>query len=800
MNISYRWLQELIDGLDSAPRELADRLALLGAPVDEVTELGGPLREIRIARVAAAQRHPNADRLNLCTVDAGTGEMLQVVCGAPNVRAGALYPFAPVGSTLPGGVAIRAAKIRGVESQGMLCSARELGLGREHDGILELRGEFEPGHSFVEATRLDDTRLAVDVTPNRPDLLSHLGVARELAAAVGARINLPALPGAGEMPPLRLHATGQPGATAAGVTVTIEAPDLCSRYLGLVIRGVTVGPSPEWLAMRLRALGLRPISNVVDATNYVLHEIGQPLHAFDLSRLGPTVAVRAARAGERITTLDGIDRELAAGTTVIADRTRPVAVAGVMGGADTEVHGDTRDILLECALFDPQAVRAARRALGLSTDASYRFERGIDPDMMQTALERAAQLITAVAGGTIDGDVADAGAAPAPPHPVALRLRRVEQLLGVPFTAGQVAGYLAPLGFGVEAADDAVHVSIPGHRRYDVAREEDLIEEIARRHGYDSFPDELRPFRPSVVPDHPLFALEDRLRTLLAARGLLEAHTAAFVPEPDGDVALLLPLAATESRLRASLLPGLLRRVEYNFARGARSIRLFEIGTCFTAGDDALPTEATRLGLVITGQRAPQHWTQPESAFDVWDLKALAEDVAAALGLTVSPAAVGAAPALDDTLSFALRGAHNETVRGVAGMVRPDRVDSPAWAEPVWALEVELDSAAARSEPPRFQALPQHPAVERDVALLVPDAVPSATIADAIRGAGGALLEWTGPFDVYSGSSVPSGTRSIAFRLRFRAVDRTLTDGEVDDVMRRILHRLSNDLGVEQRA
>jgi phenylalanyl-tRNA synthetase beta chain len=825
MNVSYRWLRELVEDLQLSPQEVADRLAMLGAPVDEVLDLGGPLRDIVIGRVETAARHPNADRLSLCTVDAGAGYTVQVVCGAPNVKAGAYYPFAPVGATLPGGVTIRRAKIRGEESQGMLCSPRELGLGRDHEGIMELTGDFVPGRSFIEALGLDDARLTVDVTPNRPDLLSHLGIAREIAAATGLEARLHPLPGASALPDLTPAgggngATGDAatsgdtstsgdnsaGAAAAGngdgpargaVSVSIDDIDLCPRYYGLVIRGVRVGPSPEWLAARLRAIGLRPISNVVDATNFVLHELGQPLHAFDLDRLGDTVVVRKARAGERITTLDGVDRALAAGMLVIADAARPVAIAGVMGGADTEVQHDTRDLLLECALFEPASVRATRRAFGVSTDASYRFERGVDSDGMLRAVRRAAELITAVAGGAVDRDIAVAGPGLPAAASVRLRLRRVAQVLGEAFSSEMVAGLLRPLGFTVAAEDDAVTVGVPGYRRYDVHREEDLIEEIARRHGYDAFSEELRPFRPGTVPPHPLFSMEDRLRTVLAGRGFLEARTAAFAPEPDGDVALLLPLAATESRLRRALLPGLIRRVEHNFGRGARSIRLFELGTVFAAGGaDGLPREATHVAVVFTGNRRPPHWTEADATFDVWDLKGVAGALAAELGMRLEESADD--PLLDPALSFRLDACENDELRGVAGRIRAGRIDAPAWAEDVWGLEIELgDSVDARTV--RYRELPAFPAIERDLALVVPDSIPAARVAAVIRAAAGPLLERVDTFDVYSGAGVPEDSRSVAYRLRFRAPDRTLTDAEADDAIRRTLQQLNQEMGVRQR-
>jgi len=797
MNISYQWLRELIPGLTLSPQVVADRLAMLGAPVDEIVDIGAPLRDIVIGRVVHAERHPNADRLSLCTVDAGVAEHLQVVCGAPNVKAGAFYPFAPVGASLPGGITIRKAKIRGQESQGMLCSARELGLGRDHEGILELHGDFKPGGSFVESTGLDDARIVVDVTPNRADLLSHIGVAREIAAAEGLSVRMPEL-----RAPEAVSGDGDAyHAKAPGITVRIDDPELCPHYFGLVIRNVRIGPSPEWLASRLRAVGLRPISNVVDATNYVLHELGHPLHAFDLDRLGDTVVVRRARRGERITTLDGIERRLEQDMLVIADAQRPVAIAGVMGGADTEVHDDTRNIMLECAVFDPRSIRSTRRALGLSTDASYRFERGVDPFGTLTAVARAVALIQATAGGEAEPAGAFAGSRMPDLPEITLELARVQQVLGIPFTPEQVAEYLRPLGFDVTPKNArAVSVRVPGHRLSDVSRPDDLVEEIARRHGYDAFPDDLRPFRPSSVPTHPLFVLEDRVRTLLVARGLLEARTAAFAPAKEGEVELMHPLAATESSLRRSLLPGLLRRVEYNFARGARSIRLFEIGTVFHRGDNGgLPRETTRLAIAITGPRHPPHWSAPAEPFDVWDLKSLVHDVAAVLDRAVEDDDIGEDAVVEPALSFRLVDPQNQAMVGRAGRVRQGAVDAPAWADDVWVLEADL-VPSRRDRSIRFRELPQHPAVERDLALLLGVRQASADVVRVIEAAGDPLLEAAEPFDLYEGPGVPEGKRSVAYRLRFRAPDRTLTDTEVDAAVRRVLARLNEELGVQQRA
>ncbi|HEX8430358.1 MAG TPA: phenylalanine--tRNA ligase subunit beta, partial [Longimicrobium sp.] len=417
MNVSYRWLKSLAPGIEGSAREISERLALLGAPVDEVLDLGAGLGDVVIARVEEVRQHPNADRLRVARVNAGGAE-LQVVCGAPNVEAGGLYPFAPVGATLPGGMTIGKAKLRGETSEGMLCSARELGLGRDHSGLMTLNGDFQPGTSFVDALGLDDFRLLIDVTPNRAELLSHIGVARELAPGGVAGVELPAIPGgASAALPMR---SGTDAGEIDGVSVSIDDAEGCPRYACATVRGVRVGPSPEWLATRLRAVGLRPINNVVDATNYVLFELGQPMHAFDLHKLRESrLRVRRAYEGETLTTLDGVERSLVPGDLLITDGAGAVAVAGVMGGSNSEVDDATVDLFLECALFDPRSVRRTRTRLGLSTDASYRFERGVDAELQPIALARLVELIVATAGGAA-GEALDLVPAP--------RERRVVQL------------------------------------------------------------------------------------------------------------------------------------------------------------------------------------------------------------------------------------------------------------------------------------------------------------------------------------------------------------------------------------
>ena len=800
MNLSYAWLRSLVPALSESPAALAGRLAMYGAPVDELVDLGGPLSDIVIARVLEVREHPNADRLKLCRVDAGMGEPLAVVCGANNVRADAWYPFIAAGGTLPDGMKIRRTKIRGEESNGMLCSARELGLGRDHDGILELHGEFETGQSFIRQVGLDDTRIAIDVTPNRGDLLSHYGVARELAPGGESSIELPPFPGGDALASMPFE-TGGASTQAGGVHITLEDAAGCPRYTAAIIRGVRVGPSPEWLSARLRAVGVRPINNVVDATNWVLMELGQPLHAFDLDKLGTSVVVRRAKAGESLVTLDGATRKLTGAVLVIADAEKPVALAGLMGGQETEVTEATKDVLLECAHFDPKTVRAGRRLLSMNTDAAYRFERGVDPDGMERATRRAAALIVATAGGTAERAVsADAGLADI--EPLIVRPSRVEQVLGVALDSSAIASLIEPIGFATEPAGGELRVRVPGHRRYDVSREVDLIEEIARRQGYDWFPADVRAFRASTVPDDPFADLEDRLRDRLVGLGFLESRGMPLVGAEHGDVPLLLPLASTESHLRRALLPGLTKRLESNFSRGARDVRLFEIGTAFAEGSDGgVPVETTRLAVLFTGARDPHHWTGESSPCDIWDLRGLLEELAAVLGGHVEPGeAPDAAGLIGMEPATILRVRYGDArTAGAGGRISERAIDAPAWAAPVWAAEVILTAEMVGPQQIRARPLPAHPGVERDIALLVPASVTAGDIESTIRAAAGDLLESLAPFDVYEGPGLAQGQRSVAFRLRFRASDRTLTMEEVDARMTRILERLGSEHDVQQR-
>ena len=803
MIVSRRWLEALL-GRPLQGQDVADRLARQVAPVDGVVPIHQDLRDVVIARVVDVRQHPNADRLTLCQVDAGGSAPLEVVCGATNVQAGKTYPFAPVGATLPGGLKLERRKIRGVESNGMLCSAKELGLGVDHAGILELETDAPPGTPFLTAIPIADEQIIIDVSANRPDLLCHKGVARELAVSLGATVKLPEIRRADGQMGGRAVTAHQPSRPSAhqgvvdGVEIRLEDPEGAPRYMIAVIRGVKVGASPAWLAARLQAIGQRSINNIVDATNYILFEINQPLHAFDLAKLrGPAVVVRRAKPSETIVTLDGVERKLTTEMTAICDAERPTIVAGVMGSADSEVSETTTDIVLEAAYFQPVRVRRTRRALGISSESSYRFERGIDMLSMPDALARAIDLIRAVAGGEMREPPIDLWPEPQKPRSVFLREARVSHLLGVPVPRKEIERLLSAVGFVAAPKDERLAVQIPGWRP-DVTRDVDLIEEVARLRGYDSFPDELRPYRPGTVPDAPAESTLRRIREQLVASGggLLEARTLPLGPADSPDaVRVLNPLSADESHLRSRLLPGLVRRVEHNWSVGNRDVRLFEVGTVFrpSARPSDRPSEELHVAVVLTGARHPEHWSASrEDAklpdMDIWDLKhhfELAVGVAAPF-CDVQPAANGSG-------WVAVRRAGGEPV----GAAMPLEADAPKWAGPLFGLEVSI--AVEPRSLTRYQPLPTQPPVVRDLSLVVPGGVTAAAIEALLRHEGGGLLERLDVLDEYRGPGLPAGTRGVTWRCTFRAPDRTLIEHETVAVLERMLKAAEERLDVRRR-
>ena len=738
--------------------------------------------------------HPAADRLSLCQVDVGEGEPAEVVCGAPNVAAGQKVAVALPGTRLPDGTKLSRAKIRGVVSNGMICSSRELGLGDEHEGILVLDPGARVGAPLPEAIGAGAGVLELGLTPNRGDAASLLGVARELRALFGGEIRLPPC-----APPER-------GAAAAGaVRVRIDAPDACHRYVARVVRGVRVGESPAWLRRRLEAAGLRPINNVVDVTNLVLLELGQPLHAFDLARLaGGEVRVRRAAAGEKLQTLDGAVRELDPRDLAIADAERPVALAGVMGGAGSEVTAETRDVLIESAHFDPATVRLAARRHGLRTEASYRFERGVDREGVGRAADRAALLLAELAGGEVAADAVEAvGSPPAVPGELRLDPERANRLLGTALSAAQMRECLGRAGIACrDAGGGALAATIPSHRN-DLWLAEDLIEEVARIHGYDPIPatDPVAALVPGQVPE--LWEVGERARDALAAAGLSEAVCFPFLAPgelaklrlPEGDrrarpLRLQNPIREEEPCLRTTLVPSLLALARQNLARQAERVRLFEVSRVFLPGPPGeLPEEPLHVAALLTAPTGPRLWEPRPGPPLFFELKGVAESLLLALGYRPETAPGAAPPYLHPGAAAELR--VGGRVIGALGEVDPE-VAAAFEIEPACAL-LEVDLGALRGvEPvrPAYREVSRYPLVRRDLAVIVDRGLAAGELLAAIRENGGAHLASAELFDRYQGPGVPEGRQSLAFRLVFQRADRTLTDEEVSAAVDRVVRTL----------
>jgi phenylalanyl-tRNA synthetase beta chain len=800
MRISLRWLAEYVPL--PLPEELARRLTGAGLEVEAVERVGGGLGGVVAARILSAEKHPSADRLSVVQVDAG-GEPLQIVCGATNWKVGDVVPLATVGAVLPGGTAIERARLRGVESSGMLCSARELGLTADASGLLVLPAGVAPGTPIAEALVLEDVLFEINVTPNRPDALSHVGIAREVAAITGRRVTLPK------------PALAQKGAPASeAVKVRIEAPARCARYAARVIEGVRIGPSPTWLARRLDSCGVRSISNVVDATNFVLLELGHPLHAFDLDKVaGREIVVRAARPGETMTTLDGTERKLDPDDLVIADRDRASALAGVMGGGDSEISPGTTRVLLESAWFEPAGIRRTSKRHGLHTEASHRFERGADPGMLVPALDRCAALLAVLSGGTVRKGVVDAHPRRHRPVQVPLAWSRPAEVLGMPVSRKEARRILAALGFEERKVGPAGAVFKVPSWRPDVALEEDLVEEIVRLKGYDAIPEHLPPVaneNPSLPREAMVLA---RARDSLEASGFSEAVNFSFVaPEdlaPLGDgpraVSLRNPISADLALMRTSLVPSLLRNAAHNLRQRVTDVRLYEVAHVYGApepgaGGDEPAAEDERLGGVAVGRRSPLGWAAGADAVDFHDVKAAIESLLDGLGICGARWRGGGPawlhPRSAATLEIASNGAPEPA--GIAGEIHPRAAAAFDLPPGVFAFELRLSPlvAHARLVAP-YRGVPRFPAVLRDLAVVVAEAATAEKVLGLVREE--ALVEEVTLFDVYRGAPIPEGRKNLAMAIRYRAADRTLTDAEADAAHAHIVERL-RAAGAELRA
>jgi phenylalanyl-tRNA synthetase beta chain len=786
MRISLAWLGEWVDsGLDAS--ELAARLTMSGLEVESVEPAAGDFQGVVVGEVLSVERHRDADKLTVCQVAGGSAGRLQVVCGAPNVRPGMKAPLALEGARLAAGDIIRRTRLRGVESAGMLCSARELGLSEEHEGILELPDELAPGTALRDALALDDTILTLNVTPNRGDVLSVLGVAREVAAITARKLMPPALDAVAP-------------ATREKFDVRLEAPAHCPRFAGRVVQGVDPAvPTPLWMRERLRRAGLRPIRPVVDVTNYVMLELGQPLHAYDLRRLRGHIEVRMARPGEKLLLLDGREMALEPDTLVIADAAGPVGLAGVMGGEKSGIAADTADILLEGAFFPPDTVAGVARRNGLVTDAAQRFERGVDPRGQERAIERATELLVAIAGGRPGPTIVTQDDAHLPRRPgVNLRPERVASLLGVEVPGAEIEEILRRLGMQVAGAGDMLGVIPPSHR-FDISIEQDLIEEVGRIHGYDNIPcsDAKMPQRPQ--PSTERAVTRERLRLLLVDRGYQEVITYSFVdprlqrrmfPTREA-LALANPLSAELGEMRTSLWPGLVETLRFNLRRQQDRVRIFEVGTRFEISAQRLVESQSIAGLV-SGAALPEQWGIEGRAADFYDLKS---DVEALFALTGRQAAISYVAATHECLhpgrSAAIHDGKSHV--GWLGHLQPELARRLELRDAPWMFEIAIDPSF-RSEVPVFREVSRYPAIRRDLAVVIDESVTLDELRESVNLAAKGLLRELAVFDVYRGKGIEPGRKSIALGLILQETSRTLTDNEADAVVAAVIERVRGDL------
>lgn len=811
MRISLNWLRELVD-ITMTPEELAEALTMAGFEVEDIEDRRTWADGVVVGKVLERQPHPNADKLSVCQVDIGTGTPSTIVCGAANVRADIFVPVATLGTYLPTiDLKIRPAKLRGVGSEGMICSLAELGLAKESAGIhIFEQPELKPGMDVRPLLGLEDVILDVTSTANRADALSMVGIAREVAALTGATLRLPTAP--------------EPAiaASGSGLAIKISEPQACPTYIGTVIEQVKIGPSPDWLQQRLQSSGVRPINNVVDITNYILLEWGQPLHAFDRDRLQTvagnsslTMGVRFANNGESLKTLDGQTRTLQEQTLLITANDKPVALAGVMGGEETEVYEGTQNLMLEAALFDPAAIRRSARSQGVRTEASARYERGVNQAELPITCRRAIQLIAEFAGGTpVVQESATARDQSAWTRSIELRLDRVNQILG-PIEQGEEIGELqakdvertlTALGCTLLPADQAGvwNVTVPPYRYRDLEREIDLIEEVARLYGYNNFCDTL----PNKTEPGYLSAeqvLTGKLRQTLRAAGLTEViHYSLVKPGGDRQVAIANPLFTEYSALRTELISGLIDAFQYNLEQGNGPLNAFEVGRVFWSEEDGL-AEADRVSGILGGDPTQGKWMRGgrEQPMTWYEAKGVLESAFRRLGLSVEYQPDRRDERLHPgrTASLWVRGNR----LGTFGQLHPQLRQERGLPDAVYAFEMDLDVLLAEMDQdenitPTFKPYSTYPPSDRDIAFFASTQVSVAELERAIAKAGGALLETIQVFDEYRGETVPAGQRSLAFRLVYRASDRTLTDADIEPVHQKVRETLVEKFSVDLRS
>ena len=800
MKISLSWLQTHLDLSVRTTAQLSDLLTFAGIEVEGIEEKGVDSDKIVVGQILESVQHPNADRLSVCQVDDGSGKPRQIVCGAKNYKVGDKVPVALPGAILPGNFEIKEGQLRKVASNGMMCSGKELGLGDDHSGLLILDPELPTGKLFKDLVQ-PDVQFDLEITPNRSDLLSHLGLARELAALTG-------LPLKGE----RDHTKSTTILKAVRPDeVEIKAADGCPFYTARIIKGIKVGPSPEWLRQRLESVGLRPINNIVDITNYVMFEMGQSLHAFDLAKLSGGIVVRYAAEGEKITALDGNEYSLVTSDLVIADQKRPVAVAGVMGGEDTGVTDTTTDILLESAYFTPSIVRRTGRRLGLSSDSSYRFERGIDPQQVQGGSELATKLILTIAGGTAEDVTLSAGEIPQLVGEVELDEARAHRLLGIPdLQADEIHSILEKLGLKKQsAAHDKSRWQIPSYR-LDLQRSVDLVEELARVIGLERVPSRNAAIVGSGDAADRTYDLAMQIRHTLVHRGFNEAQTLRLISNAqltdslgiadaaNGSVPVKNPLSEDHTHLRPSVTPGLIATAALNIRQGANRLRFFEIGRVFLKLPNGTTREEDRIAMLLSGPVSPTSWSDGDPRIaDIFDLRGAIESLSGLGGIEIKRGTDNGTFLLNSEIRSGNR------VLGWIAQLHPARARQVDARHPVYVAELLLSAVRQGSSgPAKFEELPKFPAITRDVAMEAPADLANQKVAAYFSGLKEPLLIKAEVFDVFadpSGEKMPRDRKSLAYSLTYRSAERTLETAEVDQAHGRVLAGLEKALPVAIR-
>lgn len=800
MLVSLRWLKDYVE-IDLSAKELADRLTMAGLEVDAIQEVSPGFSGVVVAKILSVSPHPNADKLSLCEVSTGE-KTYPVVCGAPNVRSGMLSAFAQVGAVIPGGYTIKSTKLRGELSEGMLCSEEELGIGEDADGIMNLPEDLNPGEDLASALKLHDTVFDIGITPNRSDCLSMVGIAREAAAITGRRFRYPEIKFAENEQDI-----------AALTSVDILDPDLCPRYTARMIRNVKIGPSPAWMRMRLEAIGLRAINNVVDITNFVMMELGQPLHAFDFRYLEEgRIVVRRAKEGEEFVSLDGKTRMLAGDALMICDGVKPVAVAGVMGGLNSEVQDDTETVLLESAYFSPSSIRRTSKRLGMGTDASYRFERGIDPEGVIRALDRAAQLMAELAGGVVvRGRIDQYPLKIKSAENIELRPERIKAVLGASVDDADIEKILKLLGMTVVKRGQAFSVTPPTYR-VDISTETDLIEEIARLHGYGRIPETLPEVKVQPQKDPRQHALS-RSKEILTSCGYTEVINYSFTTPLSVDalgidekderrkfIKIVNPLSEDQSVMRTTLIYGLLDNLRKNLNVGNAGMRIFEKGRVFIAREDAgLPLEKDKICGLISGSRFAGLWNTKGESVDFYDVKGSIEKLLEGLRIEgISYIAFAEEPFLHP--GRACRVVKGGQQIGYIGEVHPDVLNRMDIKVKALVFEMDFDELVSGLQGKVvFKDIPRFPPSFRDASLLMEKSQEAEQIFNLAKGEHQELLEKIEIFDVYMGKNIPENTKSIALRFTYRSSEKTLTDDDVNHVHTRLVKKIADATGAKIR-